>query len=129
MSRWPARQGRRHGWILSGAELRAVALATVVALACGVCVPVAAAAPTPPGRGVPPVKMYGYAAGPGQRVGSAARKAHYVPASATQAHPAAGSIKGHPAPAPDLAPPVMGTRPRVTVSAVRMAPGHVVAGH
>ena len=72
--------------------------------------------------------MFGYAAGPAQRVGTAAGKPHYVPASATRAGAVAGQLKGHRAPVPALAPPTVGTRTLVTTGSAPMAPGHVVAG-
>ncbi len=126
MAGWRYRQGRGRSRVLSRARLRVVAMTSVAALSVALCSAVAAAAPL---GGVPTPEMFGYAAGPVQHNGTAAGKAHRVPASATRAHPAAGSIKGHPAPAPDLAPPPMGTRARVRTGPARMAAGHQVAGH
>jgi hypothetical protein len=53
--------------------------------------PGAAAVPAASGGSVPSPKMFGYAAGPAQRDGTAAGKAHYVPASATRT----GAVAGH----------------------------------
>ena len=126
---WPSRQGRTRNWVLSQARLRVIALATVITWCAVICVPSVAAMPMLRSSGVPAPKMYGYAAGPAQHLGTAAGKPHYVSAAATQAHPAAGSIKGHSAPVPDLAPPAMGTRALVTVGSAKMARGHEVAHH
>jgi len=118
MSRWISRN-----W------LRAAALATVVMWCASICVPSAVAMPVLSGSGVPAVKMFGYAHGPVQQIGSAAGKPHYVPASATRVRQAAAGIKGHAAPMPQLAPPAVGTRIPVTVGSVKMPPGHEVNHH
>jgi hypothetical protein len=63
-------------------------------------------------------------------MGSAAGRAHLVPASATRASAAqAAKVPGHPAPVPDLAPPAMGTRVQVSVGSVSRVSGSLVAGH
>ena len=77
---------------------------------------------------MPSPKMFGYAAGPAQRDGTAAGKAHYVPASATRAGAVAGHLKGHQAPVPALAPPPVGSRTLVTTGSAQMPAGHVVVG-
>ncbi|MBV9449023.1 MAG: hypothetical protein JO345_24310, partial [Streptosporangiaceae bacterium] len=102
---------------------------TAIALGAVTCVPAANAMPEHGDGGVPAVKMFGYAHGPAQQPGSAAGKPHYVPASTTQAHVAAGTVKGHRVPAPDLVPSGMGTRIPVTIGAAKMAPGHEVNHH
>src|SRR5581483_2189635 len=114
--------------LLSRARLRAMALATATLVGCAICAPVAVASPAVIGDKVPPVKMFGYSAGPVQQAGTAAGRPHRVPASATQARPAFGAIKGHPAPAPQLAPPPVGTRTVVRVGAATMPLGHEVPG-
>ena len=129
MSRLLSRYRRRGGWSLSGRRMRTVVVVAVLALFSGLCVPGAQAASALDGGTVPAVKMYGYAAGPKQAVGSAADRAHYVPASATRARAGSGAIKGHPAPVPDLAPPAVGTKVPVTVGSVRMPTGHKVIHH
>ena len=85
MPGWSSAPGHRRRPVLSRSRLRAVAAVTAGAMCLVVCAPVAAAAPAAAGRNVPPVKMYGYAKGPAEREGSAAGRAHYVPASDTQA--------------------------------------------
>jgi RHS repeat-associated protein len=128
MSGWLSQRTRRRGLVRSRSRLRAVAFATVTALAVMICVPAAVAAPTGTGGGVPSPKMFGYAAGPVQHVGTAAGKPHYVPASATRTTMAPGGIKGHAAPVPALAPPPVGSRTLVTTGSAQMAAGHLVVG-
>jgi RHS repeat-associated protein len=86
-----------------------------------ICAPVAFAAQAIHTVAAP--KMYGYAAGPGQRDGTAAGRSHYVSASATRTN---SRVPGHSAPTPALAPPAMATRKQVHIGGVRTAPGHVV---
>jgi YD repeat-containing protein len=129
MAHWSYRQSRNRRHVLTRARLRALALATAVLWVLGTWGPTAYAVPGASGGGVPAPKMYGYAAGPVQQMGSAAGKAHYVPASATQAKSAVGSVKGHAAPTPDLASPAIGGRVGVSVGAVKRASGNLIAGH
>ena len=128
MPGWSSGRSRRRGLVFSGSRLRAVAFATAMTLALVVCMPAALAATAVAGAGLPTPKMFGYAAGPAQHIGTAAGKPHYVSASATRASAAAGGIKGHPAPAPALALPSVGSRTLVTTGSAQMAPGHLVAG-
>src|SRR5260370_233436 len=121
-------QGRRRRLVWSRSRMRAVALATVATWCAVVCVPDASAMPAAAGSVVPSPKMFGYAAGPAQRTGTAAGRPHYVPASATRAAAVAGRLKGHQAPVPALAPPAVGARTLVTTGSAPMTPGHLVAG-
>ena len=110
--------------------VRVTALVAALALWVGTWGMVAQAAPPASGAGLPAVAMYGYAKGPVQQVGSAAGLPHQVPASATAASAAAtAGIKRHPAPAPDLAPPAMGTGVQVSVGAAARVSGSLVADH
>lgn len=129
MSRWTSRRLRIRRRAQSRNHVRAVAVATVLVLFTGLFAPAADASPALVGGQIPSAKMYGYAAGPKQHVGSAAGLAHYVPASATRAKAGTGTIKGHPAPVPELAPQAVGTTVPVTAGAVRMPSGHEVAHH
>jgi hypothetical protein len=79
-----------------------MAFATAGILCMIICAPSAAAVPTAAGSTVPSPKMFGYAAGPAQRIGTAAGKPHYVSPSATRAGAVAGRLKGHQAPVPAL---------------------------
>jgi hypothetical protein len=129
MTYWSPRRSRVHRRFLTPVWGGAVTVATVVALLLGMCAQVAFASPAG-AAGVPAVTMHGYAKGPAQQTGSAAGRAHYVPASATRASATlATGTKGHAAPVPDLAPPAMGTRVRVSVGAVTRAAGAMVADH
>src|SRR5579863_10212984 len=128
MSGWLSGPSRRPGLAWSRSRLRVAAFATVTALAVMICVPAAVAAPAGAGGGVPAPKMFGYAAGPAQHVGTAAGTPHYVPASATRATVAPGGIKGHAAPVPALAPPSVGSRTLVTTGSAQMSAGHLVVG-
>jgi RHS repeat-associated protein len=103
-----------------------VGIAAVIAASATVCAPAAVAAQISLQHVAPP-KMFGYAAGPAQRNGTAAGKAHYVPASTTTTRLPAG--KGRRAPVPDLALPPMAARTQVHVGVTRMARGHAVAHH
>jgi RHS repeat-associated protein len=120
--------GLTRGQFFTPAWLRATALVATVACGLALGVPDAAVASTGASPGTPAVKMYGYAKGPGQRNGTAAGKAHHVPAHATRAHVRSGAIKGHRAPRPDLAPPPMGKRALVRTGSARRAAGHQFAG-
>ena len=125
MARWSSRQGR----VFPRSWTRVVALASV-ALACMItCAPGALAVSGARKGGGPAVRMFGYARGPAQHNGTAAGKAHRAPASATRARAVKGSISGHRAPKPHLAPPPVGTRKRVRTGSARMARGHEVVGH
>jgi RHS repeat-associated protein len=115
--------------VVSRARLRAVALVSAVCCLLGLCAPGAWAQPNTDGGGVPAAKMFGYAAGPAQQMGTAAGKGHYVPASATGARAELGNVTGHAAPKPDLAPPAMGTSVQVTVGSGPHVTGHLVADH
>ena len=125
MARWSARQGR----VFPRAWIRVVALVTVASLGTITCAPGALAMPVARKGGGPAVRMFGYARGPAQHNGTAAGKAHRVPASATRARAVEGRIRGHRAPTPHLAPPPVGTRERVLTGSARMARGHEVVGH
>src|SRR6185437_15642422 len=128
MVRWsgPAGLGGRP---IRSTRVRVLAAVAAAALGLTTNAPAARALPATGARGRPTVRLHGYAQGPVQRNGTAAGRAHRVPASATRAHPAVGTIKGHRAPKPDLAPPPVGTRPRVRTGSARMAPGREVADH
>ena len=65
--------------------LRVAALVMVAASGLSTWEPAAVAAPVIDHAGLPAVKMFGYAHGPSERLGTAAGKAHYVPASKTRA--------------------------------------------
>ncbi|HLJ98656.1 MAG TPA: RHS repeat-associated core domain-containing protein, partial [Streptosporangiaceae bacterium] len=104
-----------------------IAAIAAVSLVLGVVAPVAQATAGQAGGGVPPVRMFGYAQGPGQRFGTAAGKPHEMPASATRARDA-GGMKGHVAPKLPAAPAPFGTRAVVRVGAAVMPPGHLVTG-
>ncbi len=108
-----------------GRNIRRCVVAVTAAFSVGifVFVPGARAAQASGLRAVPPPKMYGYAAGPAQRDGTAAGRSHYVPASATRT---GLRMPGHSAPKPDLAPPAMAARKLVRTGEARTAPGHVV---
>jgi Domain of unknown function (DUF6531) len=108
-----------------GRKIRRSAVAMLTAFMVGmiVCAPSAVAAQAIRFRTVPPPKMYGYAAGPAQRDGTAAGRSHYVPASATRTDQRA---PGHSAPKPNLAPPAMAAPKLVQTGEERTAPGHVV---
>jgi RHS repeat-associated protein len=127
MARSPYRQGSRR--FFSRGKLRVAALATAAALCTLVLTPVALAAPAAHGGRLPAVKMFGYANGPKQHRGTAAGKAHYVPAAATRAAPALVRGRGHRAPKPNLAPPPMGTPALVRTRSARMPAGHEIVGH
>jgi hypothetical protein len=110
--------------------LRAIALITVIAFWLGAGGPVAQALPVASVAGLPSVKMFGYAKGPAQPMGSAAGLGHYVSASATAASAAADAkVKGHAAPAANLAPPAMGTRVQVSVGSMSRVSGSLIANH
>jgi RHS repeat-associated protein len=100
---------------------RCVVLITVFALGMATCAAAAFAAGA--ARTVAAPKMFGYAAGPGQRGGTAARRSHYVSASATRTHL---RVPGHSAPKPDLASPAMAARRQVRTGQTRTVRGHVV---
>jgi hypothetical protein len=102
--------------------------ATIGIMCLAVFTPGAAAAPSASAGTVPSPKMFDYAAGPGQHDGTAAGKAHYVPASDTRAGTVAGHLKGHQAPVPALAPPPVGSRTLVTTGTPQMPAGHLVTG-
>jgi RHS repeat-associated protein len=127
MARSPYRQGS--GRIFSRILLRVAALATVAAWCMVIWTPDALAAQVIHGGGLPGVKMFGYASGPAQHRGTAAGKAHYVPASATRAAPALARERGRRAPKPNLAPAPMGTPALVRTRSARMPAGHEVVGH
>jgi RHS repeat-associated protein len=124
MARWSSRHGAGPRRVFSRRRYQALAVTLGVTMGMGTVAPVALAAPGP--RGLPSAQMFGYAKGPAQKIGSAAGRAHYVPATATQAR--AGGVKGHRAPKLRLVPPPIGTRTLVRVPAVRMPRGHVVVG-
>ena len=84
-------QGRRP--FRTRARLRAIAIVVVASLAILMCPPVFAVSAAGM-AGLPAVKMFGYAAGPVEHVGSAAGLAHYVPASVTRAGKPSGCIRG-----------------------------------
>jgi RHS repeat-associated protein len=126
MARRTSRHGLASGPLLSPARLRAVALMTAVTSGLFLGVPDAATASVNVGSGGPAPKMYGYAKGPGQHDGTAAGRAHHVPARATRAHGV--RIKGHRAPRPHLAPPLMGRRALVHTGSARRAAGHQITG-
>jgi RHS repeat-associated protein len=111
-------------WSWRGRNIRRCVVAvTAFVVGMALCSPGAVAGQVTQGGTVPSPKMYGYAAGPAQRDGTAAGRSHYVPASATRTDL---RVPGHPAPKPDLAPPAMAARKLVRTGAVRTAPGHVV---
>jgi RHS repeat-associated protein len=128
MPGWSSKPGRRRRPILTRTRLRVAAAVTAGSVSLLVLAPVAVAAPAVVSRAVPPVTMHGYTNGPGEHDGTAAGKPHYVPASATQAGTVTGHPKGHQAPAPDLAPPPVGSRTLVTTGSATMAPVHIVTG-
>jgi RHS repeat-associated protein len=130
MGRWSSGQFGyrpvRHWW----RTRTAFGVAALLAACCtllGSVAPVAFAA-SAVSAGLPGVATLGYAKGPVQQVGSAADRAHRVPAAATRAA-GTGGVHGHPAPKPDGLPPVLGPRTLVSVGAVTMPRGHLVAGH
>lgn len=124
-------RGRARSSVFRRMRPRPVPLAVIISSSLVLCTISAGGVPAAQAGGptVPVPTMHGYAAGPKQVVGSAAGRAHYVPASATVARPGVGDVKGHAAPVPDLAPPTVGTRVPVTVGAVRMPAGHEVTHH
>jgi len=128
MRGWLSGPDRRRHRVLSPSRLRAAAIATAGVTCLAIFTPGAAAAPAASGSSVPSPKMFGYAAGPAQRDGTAAGKGHYVPASATRAGAVAGHLKGHQAPVPALAPPPVGSRTLVTTGSAQMPAGQTVAG-
>ena len=128
MRGWLSRPGRRRHRILSPSRLRAAAIATAGVTCLAIFAPGAAAVPAASSGTVPSPKMFGYAAGPGERIGTAAGRSHTVPASATRAGAVAGHLKGHQAPAPALAPPPVGSRTLVTTGSADMPAGRLVAG-
>jgi RHS repeat-associated protein len=102
---------------------RCVVAMIAFVIGVAVCTPVALAVQTTQDPAASAPKMYGYAAGPAQRDGTAAGRSHYVPASATRTDL---RVPGHRAPEPNLAPPTMAARKLVHTGEVRTAPGHVV---
>ncbi len=128
MARSPFRQGS--GRVCSRRPRRVIALMTTATwFVVSSSAPAALALPVIHGAGLPAVEMFGYASGPSQHRGTAAGKAHYVPASATRAAPALATPRGHRAPKPDLAPPSMGTPALIRTRSARMAAGRDVVRH
>jgi len=95
----------------------------VFAMGSAFCAPSAVAGQVIQYPTVPAPTMHGYAAGPGQHDGTAARRSHYVPASATRT-----SLRalGHSAPKPDLAPPAMAAPKIMQTGETATSPGHLV---
>src|ERR1700678_299122 len=118
-------QGRRP--FRTRARLRAIAIVGVGSLAVLMCPPVFAVSAAGM-AGLPAVKMFGYAAGPVEHVGSAAGLAHYVPASVPRAGKPSGGVAGHAAPAPDLASLPVGTGVQAVTGSAAMPAGQFVAG-
>src|SRR5580693_3503449 len=110
--------------------LKAIALATAVTwVLLYFWTPVALAVPSADSGKLPAVKLFGYARGPSERHGTAARKAHYVPASATRAKPTRGVTAGHRAPQPRLAPSPVGVPALVQTGSALRGAGREIAGH
>jgi RHS repeat-associated protein len=128
MVRRSSRQSRRSRRFGSRAWLRAAAVVGTVACAVTAAVP-ANAVTVRAHPGAPSTTLFGYAAGPRQHVGTAAGRRHYVPVSATRARVSPGSIKGHRAPRPHLAPPPVGTPAHVRTGSARMPRGRLVTDH
>lgn len=121
---------RRGSWrVFAGTRLRVAVLATVVVSGMAVLVPAAAAAPGSPGSGLPAVRLFGYAAGPSQHNGTAAGRAHRVPASATRAAATSAKPTGHRAPEPKSVPVPIGVPTPVHTSAARMPAGQEIVDH
>ena len=97
---------------------RFVIVVMAVALGMTVCAPSAIAVSAAAGGSVPAVRMFGYAKGPAQQMGTAAGRSHYVPASATRSDL---KIPGHAAPKPDLAPPAMAAPSVLTANPIQAA--------
>jgi large repetitive protein len=125
MNRWPTRRNRSRRTVTRKVS-RATALLTSSMLFLGAIAPVVFAGPAM-AAGNPPVKMFGYAKGPVQRMGTAAGLPHSVPASATEAN-GTGGLKGQPVPTLAKPLPPEGSRTVVKIPAVKMPAGHVVAG-
>ncbi|HXS63847.1 MAG TPA: DUF6531 domain-containing protein [Streptosporangiaceae bacterium] len=79
--------------------------------------------------GLPAVKLFGYARGPAEHHGTAAGRAHYVPASATRAKPALAGGRGHRAPKPNLAPAPIGTPALMHTRSARRGAGYEIVGN
>jgi RHS repeat-associated protein len=128
MAQSPHRRGSRR--YFSPIRLKVIALVTAVSwLVVFSWTPVVLAASAVSGGELPAIKLFSYARGPAQHHGTAAGKAHYVPASATRAKPALAGVRGHRAPKPHLAPSPIGTPALAHTRSARRGAGHEIVGH
>jgi RHS repeat-associated protein len=125
----PAPHRQRSRRFLSPTQLKVIALVTAVMwIVAFSWAPVVLAASAVTGKGLPTVKLFGYARGPAQHQGTAAGQAHYVPASATRAKSSLAGVRGHRAPKPHLAPVPIGTPALVHTRSARRGAGHEIVG-